>query len=220
LTLQKLKDNYAEILSLGSISHYLFFNRDVQGTLGGGAWVAETVKNMQYLVSNMTSDAENIKRYLHYSGHDSSIQAILAALKLSDDYEELRELPPYGSAIILELHRDKSNKYFVRVVFKRQFDGPFKAYALKSLAGRGCAEMCPFEDYKTLVAEDAIPRDWCTECLSTNVDFCVSGLLQTAQTQSIALIIVVPCLVALIIVLFIIIVILAIKSRRAYQSLQ
>lgn len=132
----------------------------MQGKLGGGPFVSQVLEQMQLFVANDT----NKLPFIHYSGHDSSLQAILAALKLSSDYAELQELPPYGSAIVFELHKN-NNQYSVKVVWKRQFDGPFKVYALKSLtdgATTGCADACPFDSFKSYVLQ-SLPNmaiDW------------------------------------------------------------
>lgn len=76
--------------------HFLFFDRDVQGNLGGGQFVSTVVNNMHKMVTN-SSDKY---RFIHFSGHDSTIQAILSALRLSTDHPELQQLPPYGRYVL------------------------------------------------------------------------------------------------------------------------
>jgi hypothetical protein len=47
----------------------------------------------------------------YFSGHDATIYALLHALGIGTD-----ELPPYIATIILELHKDASDAYFIRVI--------------------------------------------------------------------------------------------------------
>lgn len=75
--------------------------------------------NMGYLLKKIVDDSlQRMKRALLpakrkmflYSGHESTLGYILNALKLADAH-----VPPYGSAILIDIRRDVKSNYFVQV---------------------------------------------------------------------------------------------------------
>jgi hypothetical protein len=48
-------------------------------------------------------------KYIHYSGHDSTLLSVFAALKLGDQ-EAFASNPNYGSAFSFELHYENVKK--------------------------------------------------------------------------------------------------------------
>lgn len=101
-------------------------------------------------------------KYIHYSGHDSTLLSVFAALKLGDQeafastiskFRILTKLgnPNYGSAFSFELHYEKDrlpSPYFVKLVYQNGYNGQAITYALKSLGDTGCVESCPFDIFK------------------------------------------------------------------------
>lgn len=143
-----LQDMYDDIVKIGGISMVSNFNRKVLGNLGGGP-VLQLI--LQYMENMVEADKSNAKlkpyKFIQYSGHDTSILSALAALNLLDDYkEELHVVPPYGSQLLFELHKDEHDQYSVQIVVRLGYEGGFKPYALKSLGG-GCDVKCPFDKF-------------------------------------------------------------------------
>jgi hypothetical protein len=63
------------------------------------------------------------------------------------------------------LHQHQSDgKFFVKIFFKKGWDGQFIQYKLNSLGGKGCDLDCTFNNFETIVKNDSIPKDWCKEC--------------------------------------------------------
>jgi len=148
---------------------------------------------MSFVLETMRQRIANEKRYkfVHVSGHDSTIIAVFSALRLNQDYEELYMKPLYGSALAFELHRYTDNvhngTYFVKILYKNGIHGKFIPYALKSLAKHGCPEHCNYNTFVDMVLEDATAGNWCYECSNHDADICVAQHYHTQKRQSLIL---------------------------------
>jgi hypothetical protein len=187
LNIKELIDLYPQIKKLNDWVVSKQYSRKVMNTWGGGMIISKIISDMQKAIEMHKS--ENFKQYqkwIHYSSHDTSLLGIFAALKLSDDYEDFMVgNPHFGSSIVFELHYEPQNPspYFVKIAFTNGFDGTPKYYTLKSLAGKGCNEKCPFTNFKEICEKDAIPNDWCSECGNYQIDTCLRKLMESKSTQ-------------------------------------
>lgn len=87
-------------------------------------------------------------KFIHYSAHDTTVSSVMTALRMNEDHKDLRRIPSYGSGLFFELHKQTTEpKYFVKIFFKRGFNGSFVQYGLNSLGG-GCEDECPFNKFK------------------------------------------------------------------------
>lgn len=185
LTLQPVIDNWAKIEELGMITQYMFFNRDIQGNLGAGPLVNHITGVLDTAVN---SKYENIvPKYVHYSAHDTTLQSIFATLNVASGDSSLQDIPPYGSQIIFELHRDAQKKYSVKLVVRLGYDGEFKAYKLPSYCG---SELCEWSQFTKYIDENSrvTPENWCNKCNNQMANVCVSNTLEkTKVTMSVVL---------------------------------
>lgn len=120
-------------------------NRSIVGTHGGGPFVSFVLETMRQRIAN-----ENRKKFIHISGHDTTIISVLTALRLTEDYPELCTKPLYASALMFELRRvsgASSGKYNVQILYKNGLVGKFEPLALKTLAKKGCDLHCPYDTF-------------------------------------------------------------------------
>lgn len=77
--------------------------------------------NAGYLMKKILMDAfnmtevpkqEGVKKLYLYSGHESTLGYLLFALDVLKPH-----IPAYGSAIMIELYKDKQSEYFIKVIF-------------------------------------------------------------------------------------------------------
>ncbi|XP_065334452.1 lysosomal acid phosphatase-like isoform X1 [Cloeon dipterum] len=119
------------------------------------------------LVNNILKEFEKeadqqqkVKMFL-YSGHDSTVANILAALGLY----KTPYIPGYSALVLLELVEPSPGKFFVRV-FRRSEENP----DAELLQIKGCDIECPLEKFKELT-EPIRPVNWQEECKAINQDF-------------------------------------------------
>lgn len=63
-------------------------------------------------IQKFINSAPNSKKFLMYSAHDSTLGRLMGALEIFDPI-----VPPYASALMIELHRDPDSDYYVKVNF-------------------------------------------------------------------------------------------------------
>lgn len=85
-----------------------------------------------------------------YSGHDTTVSALLNTLKLFDFHN-----PPFLACVMLELRLHQGTPY-VTVVYKNDTDPT-------TLVIPGCGVTCPLKKMFDLY-DDVLPTDWETEC--------------------------------------------------------
>ncbi|XP_053971614.1 venom acid phosphatase Acph-1-like [Hylaeus volcanicus] len=77
-----------------------------------------------------------------FAGHEMNVAAVARALDLDEPV-----VPAYGSTIILETLRDKKGSYYVRVLY---WSGVSEQLKIETIPG--CTELCPFEEFLSIVA--------------------------------------------------------------------
>ncbi|XP_011306014.1 venom acid phosphatase Acph-1 [Fopius arisanus] len=141
----KLKDNAEHVFNLRGI------NDDLK-KISAGVWLKMWLENIEQFVSGRTPR----RKALFWSGHDQNVGDLLVAMGSFDE----PHVPPYNSAVILELHHVNA-KYFVKALYKRH------SY-IEPLYISGCnGFLCPLEKFKekfaAIIPED--PRKMCGELL-------------------------------------------------------
>ncbi|KAG2373045.1 hypothetical protein C9374_012891 [Naegleria lovaniensis] len=228
LTLQAILDAWDQVQQLGNVATLETFSRKVQGKLGGGPLVQKIIVEMDKMVNSLIGGGISTRKpypygqdpdentsipykYLHYSAHDVSILSLMAALRLTEDYEELRKIPQYGANIILELHQSDASvnsqkptekDFYVRIRYNSGFnETSFKEYSLLSLGGKGCQNNaagsdpsfnCSFTSFKDVCYADAIPHDWCSDCQNNKADLCVRSLYESKRSENTIMMIMLP----------------------------
>jgi hypothetical protein len=87
-----------------------------------------------------------------YSGHDTSLAAVLHSLGVFDGIA-----PPYAAALLVELLGGEGGPW-VRLQYRND-----SSVAPHTLALPGCAQLCPLQSFLKLTA-GLRPRDWEAEC--------------------------------------------------------
>ncbi|GAN09533.1 phosphoglycerate mutase-like protein [Mucor ambiguus] len=102
-------------------------------------------------------DDEKLKLAI-YSGHDTTVAPLLIILNAFDD-----RWPPFGSAILFELFKQKeSDQHFVRVKYNEN-TLELPGCQAKGDHKQGDKSLCTFEAFKRIV-RDQVPADWEKEC--------------------------------------------------------
>ncbi|KAL7316637.1 hypothetical protein PS15m_005714 [Mucor circinelloides] len=102
-------------------------------------------------------DDEKLKLAI-YSGHDTTVAPLLIILNAFDD-----RWPPFGSAILFELFKQKeSDQHFVRVKYNEN-TLELPGCQAKGDHKQGDKSLCTFEAFKKIV-RDQVPADWEKEC--------------------------------------------------------
>ncbi|EPB86498.1 hypothetical protein HMPREF1544_06665 [Mucor circinelloides 1006PhL] len=102
-------------------------------------------------------DDEKLKLAI-YSGHDTTVAPLLIILNAFDD-----RWPPFGSAILFELFKQKeSDQHFVRVKYNEN-TLELPGCQAKGDHKQGDKSLCTFEAFKKIV-KDQVPADWEKEC--------------------------------------------------------
>ncbi|XP_063982905.1 venom acid phosphatase Acph-1-like [Diachasmimorpha longicaudata] len=122
---------------------------------GGGLWLRIWLENIDKHLKRKKGD----KKFIVWSGHDQNIGSLLVSL---NNFEE-PHIPPYSSAIILELHEIKQQHY-VKFLYKRHSNA-------KPLHVPGCPDvLCPLELFKNITAS-FIPRGSAADICGSIVQF-------------------------------------------------
>ncbi|XP_015123637.1 venom acid phosphatase Acph-1 [Diachasma alloeum] len=120
--------------------------------IGAGVWLKMWLDNIEDFISGKMPK----RKALFWSGHDQNVGDLLVALEAFDE----PHVPPYNSAIILELHQIDA-EYYVKILYKRDL-------YLEPLFISGCDDLfCRFETFKkkfaSILPED--PKKACGELL-------------------------------------------------------
>lgn len=180
LHLEPILDDWTSIKSLGDLLQYSRYNRKILKRMGAGVLIYTIVDQMNKAISsNFTKP-----RYIHFSAHDTTLQSIVAALNLDSRYPVLRDIPPYGSQLILELHKDH-NEYFVQLIIRlgSEYNTEFTVYKLP----KPCNEtMCPWNHFLQYVTENSrLSADlWCYHCSNTYSASCMNTLLRQSRMEN------------------------------------
>ncbi len=157
-------ENWSRIFELASEIQYLRHSRELEDNLGGGPFVEQIRNHMQLMVEYYSSQGDetpaagateseqpSVPRplsYVHYSAHDTTFQAILAALNMSSQHKALREGPGYGAQIIWELWlqegemeattkkkavhgwKMREQEYYVSFIYRNRYDAAFTSFQM------------------------------------------------------------------------------------------
>ena len=132
-----LEGDECERLAIGTFAQRIadIFNATVEedteateASGNSGKWNDQKGKN-----KNEKNEKKNKNyAYLHFSAHDSTIQALLTAFKNNNVF------PPYASTLVFELWKAPDSRHLVRILYNGE---PIKL--------RECtAVMCPFEEFQ------------------------------------------------------------------------
>jgi len=107
-------------------------------------------------MDKMVNGNKNVPRYLHFSGHDTTIQPLMAALQ-----NNFPEYMPYISQLIIELYQDSSSKeFFVRAMYNN-----------KQLVLPDCwSTICPYTVFKNMIETHYTINDVEKECAGSSND--------------------------------------------------
>jgi hypothetical protein len=139
-----------EIWRLYDISSKFLYHTDLLKRLRGGPLLTDILNRMQ-MRSNGNLD-KRLKFYA-FSGHDTSISALLNAFGLDVDI-----FPHYSTAVFVELH-EINNEFVVKIFYKTQTDST----SVLALEIPGCSKSCTVEKICEL-RKHVIPDDWELEC--------------------------------------------------------
>ena len=139
---------YEKLQFLESWQFRLLYSGKEKSRLMGGPILGEFVQQM------VAASQKKIKtKVFMYSGHDTTVAALLSALNLYSNGTS----PPYAASVIVELHQNTQGKYYVNILYKHKTD---KADLLKL---PGCDVNCILEDFLS-ITKPYIPVDWNKEC--------------------------------------------------------
>ncbi|KAK3108045.1 hypothetical protein FSP39_000109 [Pinctada imbricata] len=140
--------------------------RDVHASMGlphvpqiaklrAGTLVRHLAENMTAKVNTKDSPSQDL---LIYSAHDSTVIALLSALKLYN-YRQ----PPYCTTVLIELYAKPSGN-FVKIFIRNGTDPESKEYnKLHTLKLKGCSIECPLKKFVAL-QKSVIVKDIKKEC--------------------------------------------------------
>jgi len=139
------------------------FNTPEKAKLTGGSLVGA-------IVNNMKSHLEQTSKKLYiYSAHDTTVSALLSALKVFDGIT-----PAYSSAVMIELYSDQDDDkkdLTVRILYRfGQSTDP------RVLRLSNCSEFCPLGQFIEKTA-DIIPSDIDKACGVEEAEKCVKTII-------------------------------------------
>ena len=114
--------------------------------LGIGVFMGEVIDRFDQHVQGVNTDL----KWVYYSAHDTTCGLFLAAL------ETLTDWPPYATHIVMELHQDKQNQWFLRLLYNDE---------VQHLEVCDQEDMCPYDSFKELAERSVMSQqDWQQEC--------------------------------------------------------
>ncbi|KRT81076.1 Phosphatase, partial [Oryctes borbonicus] len=112
--------------------------------------------NVGYLIKKIVEDSmqkiqnrlkpETRKMFL-YSGHESTLGYTLNALRLAEPH-----IPPYGSAVLIDLRKDDKNNYYIQIRYENDLNKPPKTLTIPN-----CGTLCPIKKFISIY-ESLIPK--------------------------------------------------------------
>ena len=168
LNIKWVNDNWTQVLKMRDDVLSLLYSYDVMGKEGSSVLIQTLIENMNSLN----------KKYIHYSAHDSTLQALTGSLKLNQDsdYAFLGGQPNYGAHIVAELYQTAAGNKTVRFMHGNQFDSTsLTPLVLKNL---GCqTEYCPLETFTQLTSQYSTTTNWCVDCANKGKVVCAPYFL-------------------------------------------
>lgn len=128
------EEMYEQMIGIMNYSNSYFFQYN-------GAYLAasEFYSEILNIFEGNINGTSQLK-WSFFSAHDTTLIGFLVAI---DQWNGLN--PPFASTIVYELHEENSN-YFVQVIYNDQ-----------PLLINGCAQMCPYQEFKAFLQSWIIP---------------------------------------------------------------
>lgn len=97
-----------------------------------------------------------------YSTHDSQLAPLLSALQVFNNIS-----PPYGAALLIELHKASDANWLIKLAYMNETQEDAKPYPLSPpFCETG---LCHLESFSSHIS-DYIPTDWWEECKLSHND--------------------------------------------------
>ncbi|XP_044534241.1 prostatic acid phosphatase [Gracilinanus agilis] len=148
-TLTKLE----ELSKLSLLSTFGIYKRKEKARLQGGVLVKNIVDYF-----HKAANESNAKKFIIYSGHDTTIGALQMALDVFNG-----KFPPYAACHIMELYLE-NGQYNVEMYYRN--DTQQDPYPLTL---PGCTASCPLKQFVELVSP-VMTEDWSKECFRLSED--------------------------------------------------
>jgi len=140
------------------ISDWTFLNNftgdNEMGRLLGGSFLNLIINNMKQM-SEGTKSTDLFKMNI-FSGHDTSLLSLAAGLDIQ------MTVPPFASCIMLELHADESNNYYVEMQYRNDSSGTLYPLELKE-----CQFSCPLQAFISLT-KNRVTDNQAKECMTAD----------------------------------------------------
>lgn len=207
LTTKFTDSQWAQIQSVAWDVIYMKHSRRTQGNLAAS----------QFLQNVLKLQIDSKYNYVHFSAHDTTIITILSGMDMFDFYKDMQTNVNYGAQIIFELH-SKNNSLYVKFIYRNGYNDTFKVYKLPNYF----SEEISFEEFRKYVTKTSIASNWCAQCQSSQVYFCLDNYLSKSKKMNHAFIILNPLLVIAIFLMISTLLILLLKrntQKDQYQTL-
>jgi len=148
----------ARLNELVDVSTWTFLNKysgdDEVGRILGGSFLNLIINNMKQM-SEGTKSTDLFKMNI-FSGHDTSLLSLAAGLDIQ------MTVPPFASCIMLELHADESNNYYVEMQYRNDSSGTLYPLELKE-----CQFSCPLQAFISLT-KNRVTDNQAKECMTAD----------------------------------------------------
>ncbi|KAF5300437.1 hypothetical protein FQA39_LY02236 [Lamprigera yunnana] len=140
------KSVWPENITIAAVEeYYLTFATPEMKKLSGGFFLRKIIENTEHKIANNSNDESKI--YL-YSAHENNVAY---PLMIFDAFHP--HIPPYGSYIVIEIHKI-DNVYGVKVLYE-----DYTKVTPTYINILDCGEFCPFEKFKQLTKESIPASD-------------------------------------------------------------
>ncbi|CAG9334410.1 unnamed protein product [Blepharisma stoltei] len=124
---------YYELAGAYNYTATYYYNKEVSSLAG-----SEFFEAVLYQFNSTINNTDTVRLGL-YSAHDTTIAAFLSFMGMFSGKN-----PVFASTLIFELH-EVTGAYFVQIIYNDQV-----------MTLNGCQEMCPFDTFYTLIAENIV----------------------------------------------------------------
>ncbi|KAL3832505.1 hypothetical protein ACJMK2_024142 [Sinanodonta woodiana] len=181
---------YEKLRMLESYQFTLLFGEN-RSLYKGGPLLGLMLDNMRQMQNKSIQT-----KFFMYSGHDTTVSALLSAMNLFN-----KKSPPYAATVILELHEDPPNNYYVNILYKNTTDN------YTNMVIPNCSMNCSFEMVVELT-KDRVPVNWDAACALPGGD---PGTETWKFSIAWMVVVIVSCLLLVVVVIFIT---FAVKKRE------
>lgn len=143
---------------LTDISYVINVYTEEMQRIKGGPFLKKMINEMVQK-SNSTLKPADRKLFI-YTGHDSTVVNILAALKVWPN-----EFPNYAIQAYFELHKSSEGEYYVEIYMRNAVKGEPVPLTLP-----GCEFKCPLDKFIE-VTKSAVPENWDELCKAKDTSY-------------------------------------------------